>query len=293
MAAADDTVNLDSVYDMSLQELITIKKNDKNTESLTQYFGNHRPVYTLFPKNTLAFALRVSPEGAYSVSRPDVSHSILENIKKQYINLGLPFTNIRIMDATANNGGDTIRFGLDDDISIVISIEIDRLNFKILQHNVRLYKLDKKVELIHDNMIDFIERPEYDILYVDPPWGGLPRVIDAAKSYTPLTLHLALPEDYTAENEVFSVIASKTKPWKLCCVKVPATMTNQLLSQQVRAKFDRGFKITIVTISNAEINHNRCGVKIVIIKNTQDGSGRKKSKRTKRMTAKRSSRRRQ
>ena len=293
MAAADDSDNLDSVYDMSLQELITTKKNDKNKESLTQYFGNHRPVYTLFPKNTLAFALRVSPEGAYSVSRPDVSRSILENIKKQYINLGLPFTNIRIMDATANNGGDTIRFGLDPDISTIISIEIDRLNFKILQHNVRLYEFGTKVQLINGNMTEFIGMNNYDILYVDPPWGGLERVIAAAKSYTPLTLHLALPEDYSAENEVFSVIASKTKPWKLCCVKVPATMTNQLLSQQVYAKFDRGFKITIVTLSESDINKNRCGVKIVIIKNTQDGSGRKKSKRTKRMTAKRSSRRRQ
>ena len=51
------------------------------------------PVYMLFPgevsdaasEETPIFALRASPEGLYSVSRPTVSKDILDEIKKQYI----------------------------------------------------------------------------------------------------------------------------------------------------------------------------------------------------------------
>jgi predicted RNA methylase len=258
------------VMDMSMEDLIALKTNPKKT-SLIQYTDASRqyPVHTLFPgAEGFGFALRVSPEGLYSVSRPKVSQAILDQIKRQYRSLA-PFRDIKIMDATANNGGDTIRFGLDKDVSRVFSVEMDPHNFDILRHNVRLYEpLRHKIALIHGNMMDYIDKHKYDILYVDPPWGGIERVWEDH-----LTLHLAPEGDYRPENEVFHTIASKPGPWKLCAVKVPATMSNKSLVDQVHEAFGR-IEVKVVTISRAN-KPGKCGVKLVLITKTKRGSGRR------------------
>jgi 16S rRNA G966 N2-methylase RsmD len=259
------------VMDMSMEDLIALKTSPKK-KSLIQYTDDSKqyPVHTLFPgAEGFGFALRVSPEGLYSVSRPKVSQAILDQIKRQYRSVE-PFHDIKIMDATANNGGDTIRFGLDKAVSRVFSVEMDPQNFKILQHNVRLYALHK-IELIHGNMLDYIDKHKYDILYVDPPWGGNERVWEDH-----LTLHLAPEGDYLPENEVFHTIASKPGPWKLCAVKVPATMSNQSLVDQVHAAFGR-IEVKVVTISRAK--PGKCGVKLVLITKAKIGSGRKTRRR--------------
>ena len=120
------------IYNTPMEELMRIKKgNPRIKQSLMQKVGNVF-VPHLFPDipRTPMFALRVSPEGAYSVSRPETSNKILAQIKEQYIKIR-PFKNVRIMDATRNNGGDTIRFGLDEGVSNVISVEIVPENFHI------------------------------------------------------------------------------------------------------------------------------------------------------------------
>ena len=240
------------------------------------------PVYTLFPgevsdaasEETPIFALRASPEGLYSVSRPTVSKDILDEIKKQYIEEYGSFQGVRIMDATANNGGDTIRFGLDKDVSQVFSVEMNPQNFKILQHNVRLYKTLRdadKIQMFEGNMVDYINKRDYDILYVDPPWGGIERLLTNAK----FTLHLALEGGYRPENEVFHTIASKEGPWKLCAVKVPATMEDEWLVQQVHDAFGR-VHVKVVTISKPK--DGKCGVKLVMITATRGGCTRRSVK---------------
>jgi hypothetical protein len=178
------------------------------------------------------------------------------------------------MDATANNGGDTIRFGLDKDVSQVFSVEMDPQNFAILRHNVRLYeplRETNKIELIHGNMVDYINKRDYDILYVDPPWGGNARVLTKAK----FTLHVAPEGDYRPENEVFHTIASKPGPWKLCAVKVPATMEDEWLVQQVHDAFGR-VHVKVVTISKPR--DGKCGVKLVLITAKRGGTRRKNRK---------------
>jgi 16S rRNA G966 N2-methylase RsmD len=258
--------------DMTTEELMDIKINPKRLtqkKALIQYADSKYPVANLFPmvEGTPMFALRASPEGLYSISRPNVSLEILDQIKKQYESLGYPFHKIRVMDATANNGGDTIRFGLDKDISHVFSIEMDPQNFHILQHNVRLYEpLRRKIELIHGNMMEYIDQKEYDILYVDPPWGGVDRVWEDH-----LTLHLS-SGNYREENEVFRMIASKPHPWKLCAVKVPATMKNSWIIQQVRNSF-ASVSVKVVTIS--PVTTHKCGVKLVLITKALGGTKRR------------------
>jgi 16S rRNA G966 N2-methylase RsmD len=284
MAAAQD------VMDMHIDDLIKMKKNIKEKTPLIQYTDASRKfqVASLFPgevsdaavKGTPFFALRASPEGLYSVSRPTVSQKILDEIKKQYIKEYGSFQGIRIMDATANNGGDTIRFGLDEDVSEVISVEMNPQNFKILQHNVRLYKTLRdanKIRLFEGNMLDYIDKYDYDILYVDPPWGGNERVWK-----DDLTLHLALEKDYSSENEVFHTIASNTGRWKLCAVKVPATMPDEWILQQVHGAFGP-FETNVVTINSA--SDSKCGVKLVLITKPRRG-GRKTRRKRKRVRRK-------
>ena len=267
------------VMDMPIEDLNALKTSPKK-KSMIQYTDAARKfqVASLFPgevsdaaaEETPFFALRASPEGLYSVSRPTVSKDILEKIKEQYGS----FHNVRIMDATANNGGDTIRFGLDKEVSQVFSVEMDPQNFKILQHNVRLYKSlrdTKKIQLLQGNMLDYIDQLAYDILYVDPPWGGNERVWEDH-----LTLHLAPEGDYRPENEVFHMIASKPGPWKLCAVKVPATMPDEWLVQQVQDAFGP-IETTVVTIS--PVSQRKCGVKLVLITKAKRGGRKSRRKR--------------
>lgn len=275
------------VMDMQIEHLIALRKNTKEKKPLIQYTDAARKfqVASLFPgevsdeaaEETPFFALRASPEGLYSVSRPTVSKDILEKIKEQYGS----FHNVRIMDATANNGGDTIRFGLDKDVSQVFSVEMDPQNFKILQHNVRLYKTlrdSDKIQMFEGNMLDYIDKLAYDILYVDPPWGGIERVLTNVK----FTLHLAIEGDYRPENEVFHTIASKEGPWKLCAVKVPATMPDEWLVQQVHDAFGP-IETTVVTIS--PVSQRKCGVKLVLITKAKR-EGRKTRRKRKRVRRK-------
>lgn len=74
-----------------------------------------------------------------------------------------------IMDGTANCGGNTISFGLFFDK--VISIEFEKENFDALKNNVNLYNLDN-VEIMHGNTLNYYKKEKYDILFLDPPWGG-------------------------------------------------------------------------------------------------------------------------
>ena len=44
-------------------------------------------------------------------------------------------------------------------------------NFDALENNVSLYNLNN-VELKHGNTLDYYKKEKYDVLFLDPPWGG-------------------------------------------------------------------------------------------------------------------------
>ena len=91
-----------------------------------------------------------------------------------------------------------------------------------------------------------------------------------------LTLHLARV-DYSPENEVFHMIASKPHPWKLCAVKVPATMEDAWILEQVRNAFGPMYTVRVVTIS--PVRERKCGVKLVMIQPKKGGTRRKRTRR--------------
>jgi precorrin-6B methylase 2 len=106
---------------------------------------------------------KTTDEGIFSVTPPVEANLFSLIIKNMF-----PKAKI-IMDGTANCGGNTISFGLFFDK--VISIEFEKENFDALKNNVSLYDLDN-VEIRHGNTLNYYKKEKYDILFLDPPWGG-------------------------------------------------------------------------------------------------------------------------
>ena len=120
----------------------------------------------IFPliKNFDMDKLQYDDEGLYSISHPDdadyISYLILNCVNNN--------KNLKILDTTAGVGGNTISFS--KIFSQVVSIEIDKTRFKMLENNVKLYNLNN-VNLINDDCKNYLNS-EYDIIFFDPPWGG-------------------------------------------------------------------------------------------------------------------------
>ena len=120
----------------------------------------------IFPliKNFDMDKLQYDDEGLYSISHPDdadyISYLILNCVNNN--------KNLKILDTTAGVGGNTISFS--KIFSQVVSIEIDKTRFKMLENNIKLYDLNN-VNLINDDCKNYLNS-EYDIIFFDPPWGG-------------------------------------------------------------------------------------------------------------------------
>lgn len=111
-------------------------------------------------KHNIYENLKSDIEGLYSLSYKEDADMISQIIKNKY-------GNIKILDGTAGIGGNSISFGqyfLD-----VTSIEINKERFEYLTENIKSFNLQNK--LINGNFVDHLNR-EYDLLFIDPPWGG-------------------------------------------------------------------------------------------------------------------------
>lgn len=126
--------------------------------------------YFPFKKNIDYSLLQMAPNSSYSITKPKDAEQIQNIIEKL-----IPRKNLVILDGTANVGGDTINFGLNNNISKVISIEKNKDTFQKLQNNIRVYGLLDKVTPLNDDIVTIldkcIEHP-IDILFLDAPWGG-------------------------------------------------------------------------------------------------------------------------
>ncbi len=147
--------------------------------------------------------LKISKIGLYSVSKINGSSKLIYLIKKY--NLKSP-DKLTITDATANVGSDSINLALH--FKHVNSIELDKLEFSILQNNVNVYGL-KNISLYHGNSLDIIPTLQQDIVFIDAPWGGIDYLKDE---------YLKL---YMSDMEI-SAIFNKYKTYaKLFVFKIP------------------------------------------------------------------------
>ena len=115
--------------------------------------------------------LQMAPNSAYSITKPKDAKQI-----EQFINKHIGGKNLAILDGTANVGGDVINFGLNPNVARVVAIEINPDTFAMLENNIRVYGLEKKIQAIHANSLDIIGKcadgEHFDILFLDAPWGG-------------------------------------------------------------------------------------------------------------------------
>jgi hypothetical protein len=110
--------------------------------------------------------IRLTKEGVYSYTKREDGVKTIQFLKR-FIN---SLHTRSVLDGTACVGGDTIMFGLN--CRVVHAIEMDSENWNALQHNVNLYDL-KNVHLHKGDTTSIYSEYPSDILYLDPPWGGL------------------------------------------------------------------------------------------------------------------------
>jgi len=105
--------------------------------------------------------LKSDIEGLYSLSHKDDADLLSKIIKERYGEL-------KILDGTAGIGGNTISFATY--FNCVIAIERNTERFEYLKENIN--SLNLNVKLINGNVLDYIKTEVFDLIFLDPPWGG-------------------------------------------------------------------------------------------------------------------------
>lgn len=110
--------------------------------------------------------IKYDKEGLWSITHLKEADLISEKILSfDEIN-----SNSSVIDMTAGCGGNLLSFL--KYFNNVTGIEIDETRYEMLVNNVNLYNINEKdIQLFNDSCINFLNK-EYDIYFIDPPWGG-------------------------------------------------------------------------------------------------------------------------
>jgi 16S rRNA G966 N2-methylase RsmD len=128
---------------------------DKNYNSLDnndEFKNSHEITYD---------KLKSDIEGLYSLSHKDDADLLSKIIKERYGEL-------KVLDGTAGVGGNTISFAIHFNSVTAVEKNIER--FEYLKENINSLKLN--VKLINGNVLDYIKTEVFDVIFLDPPWGG-------------------------------------------------------------------------------------------------------------------------
>jgi 16S rRNA G966 N2-methylase RsmD len=165
-------------------------------------------------------------EGLWSITYPKEADYISNLIKSE---IG---ENSTIVDATAGVGGNTISFA--QHFAKVVSIELSKSRFELLNNNVQVYKLSN-VSLINGNCLDHLNG-DYQGYFLDPPWGGpdykhnyetkiklgdytLEQVIHKIKNINEKTIFIKLPFNYDlTEFNKFNYKIDKIKNYQMITI---------------------------------------------------------------------------
>lgn len=111
--------------------------------------------------------LKLTDESLYSITKPydgkELMNLIIKNIREK-------LNTLVITDATANVGGDTINFS--KYFKKVNAVELNKLNCGALQNNVSVYNR-KNVKVFCNDYVKVSKELKQDVIYMDPPWGGV------------------------------------------------------------------------------------------------------------------------
>lgn len=123
---------------------------------------------------------KLNEEGGFSITRPYESSQIISLIESfiHFCETNVEFCEEKsdvlstkiITDATACMGGDLVRFS--KHFRMVNGIEILEENFSLLVQNCKHFGC-QNVNLFCQNYLDIFDMLKQDIIYIDPPWGGI------------------------------------------------------------------------------------------------------------------------
>ena len=127
-------------------------------------------VKNLFPnkKGINTTKLKLAQNSIYSVTRPSEAEKITKIFNKIFDRK----KNLVVIDGTSNVGGDVINFAMNPLVKKVYAIEFNEETFKLLKHNVGVYQLESKVDLIHGNSSKKIF--ENDVIEPVDMYGTIP-----------------------------------------------------------------------------------------------------------------------
>jgi 16S rRNA G966 N2-methylase RsmD len=166
----------DQIDDFFVDNMINLMNSDQgiNTSniSLTRKSASYidkLPVDQYFPyKQTVNYDnLKIDAVGKYSITLPDKADMITKMILFYCRNITQ--NKLTITDATAGVGGNVLSFcksGMN-----VNAVEIDTERFEYLKHNISQYGYN--TALFNKDYLAIYETIKQDIIFIDPPWGGL------------------------------------------------------------------------------------------------------------------------
>ena len=141
---------------------MNVKKYNKKIYLLTGGITN----YTHHEKSEF----KTDETGIYSMTSAKIAEQLTNNI----IKLFPENYKIRVTDATASIGGNTIPFLITDNFLLVNIVEKNAERFKMLKKNISVIK--KKIIgdylLFNDSYLKIYKDLRQDIVFIDPPWGG-------------------------------------------------------------------------------------------------------------------------
>lgn len=110
--------------------------------------------------------LRASPDTRFSSELPEHFRQLDE-----FISSG---KRAKVLDATAHVGGFTLNWATVHPRDRVTAVEIDAGVVSNLKYNVRQCRLEKRVTVVHMDIVRFISTTtdKFDFVFLDPPWGG-------------------------------------------------------------------------------------------------------------------------
>jgi hypothetical protein len=180
----------------------------------------------IFPPTENNHLLSYDTEGLYSITLPPEANEI------SFIIYNLLGTNITICDGTAGIGGNTISFG--KKFNKIISIELCKNRFKLLEHNIKIFNL-LNVELINQTCLDYLNI-QCSAYFFDPPWGGpeyktkkhirfklgemkLIEIVKKIKAFGQKIVFFKLPNNYDlTEFSEFNYNINKIKKYQLITI---------------------------------------------------------------------------
>ena len=176
--AEEEQSNMYQGIDLSAYEdnkIIKLDDNSANSEIIKSWFPQDAPNKNLF---------QVVKESIYSISRSDVSERLSQEILNIMYDTKATATleeygrKLIITDASANVGGNTLNFA--KHFKHVNAVEINPVTCQALQNNIDVYKgfdkdysIPSNVKVYCTSYIDIYNDLKQDIVFMDPPWGGI------------------------------------------------------------------------------------------------------------------------